>query len=152
MCWTPGHLRGTHPERRGRASVPPALWPRSPSSGQTRAPGEALGLCSRHMGVCPSPLSAVQCRTHAPFRPRNFPSSQDTGHGAAWNIPGSVDPMAKSSICAVESGRWWLVNVVFKTGESPSLKASMKDRGSPRIPRPDSAGSSISPGAVFLPP
>lgn len=87
-------------------------------------------------------LPSAPCR--AARRPHPVPEISPfkiTGHGAAWNIPASVDPMAKSTICAVESGRWWLVNVVFKTGESPSLQAGMKDGGSPRFPRPVSAAS-----------
>lgn len=111
---------------------------RPPSGPARRAPGGPARPGKRQDCVPgtwrSARLPSAPCRAARRPRPsQKFRlSSQDTGHGAAWNIPGSVDPMAKSTICAVESGRWWLGNVVFKTGESPSLKAGMKDGGGPR--------------------
>lgn len=140
MCWTPGPLRGSRPERRRRALVPPALWPCSPSSGHARAPGEAPELrpLARRARVSPAPGGLPfspprRAGPHSgPIPSQKFPLSRYRTRGCLEH---------SRSICAVESARWWLVNVVFKTGESPSLQAGMKDGGSPRSPRRVSAAS-----------
>ena len=84
---------------------------------------------TRGSALLPSAPCRAACRPHP--GPEISPLKiQDTGL-----------PEHSRSICAVESARWWLVNVVFKTGESPSLQAGTEDGGSPWFPRPVSAAS-----------